>query len=125
MAKVSFLSFIISAHKVSADLAKIEAIMLWFKPNDVHDVCSFMGLGTFCRRFVQGFSPITAPITDLMGLHNFVWMKAANKAFEEIKHRMSKASTLRLPDFNKPVIGPWTVMQIAAPFAGELAEDEG
>ena len=88
-----------SAHGVSADLAKAKAITSWPKPRDVHDVRSFIGMTTFYRRFIPGSSGVAAPITELIGLEKFAWTKAADKAFEEIKRLMTAALVLRLPDF--------------------------
>ncbi|XP_078447399.1 putative mitochondrial protein AtMg00860 [Wolffia australiana] len=101
MMEVSFIGFIISAHGVSANPTNIEAINSWPQPKDIHEVRSFMGLTTFYRRFIPGFSSITAPIIDLIRLGKFEWTKAADKAFEEVKRCMTEAPMLRLSDFNK------------------------
>ena len=42
-----------------------------------------------------------APITECMKPGLFIWTKAANKAFEEIKSKMVNPPILRLPDFEK------------------------
>ena len=42
-----------------------------------------------------------APITDCMKKNQFVWTKAATKAFEEIKKRQTEAPILALIDFSK------------------------
>ncbi|RVW69973.1 Transposon Ty3-I Gag-Pol polyprotein [Vitis vinifera] len=41
------------------------------------------------------------PITECMKPGLFIWTKAANKAFEEIKSKMVNPPILRLPDFEK------------------------
>ncbi|PKA55669.1 putative mitochondrial protein [Apostasia shenzhenica] len=99
--QVIFLGFIVSSAGVSADPEKVSAIVSWPIPQSIHDICSFHGMTTSYRRFIREFSTIVAPITDCIRKGSFDWMKAAAKAFEEIKIKMTKALVLRLPDFLK------------------------
>ena len=41
-------------------------------------------------------------MTDCIWKRDFVWMKAASKAFHKIKKKMSETPVMRLPDFFKP-----------------------
>ena len=86
---------------MTVDLEKVKSIVEWPIPKNVHDVCSFHGLATFYRRFIRGFSMIVALITDCIRKGEFEWTRNANKAFLEIKDKMTKAPILRLPDFTK------------------------
>ena len=70
-------------------------------PKSVHDVRSFHGLATFYRRFIKGFSTIVAPITDCIRKKKFEWTRIANRAFLDVKDKMTHAPILRLPDFSK------------------------
>jgi hypothetical protein len=73
----------------------------WPEPKNIHEVRSFHGLATFYRRFIHGFSTIKAPIIDHMKQGEFKWSKAATRAFEEVKKKMTEAPVMRLPDFTK------------------------
>ena len=42
------------------------------------------------------------PITDCMKQGKFIWTKAATKAFNEVKQKMTEAPIIRLPNFTKP-----------------------
>lgn len=42
-----------------------------------------------------------SPITDCLKQGEFKWSKGANRAFEEVKKKMTEAPVMRLPDFTK------------------------
>ncbi|WJZ92513.1 hypothetical protein VitviT2T_011503 [Vitis vinifera] len=98
---VVFLGFVVSSKGVETDPEKIKAIVDWPVPTNIHEVRSFHGMATFYRQFIQNFSSIMASITECMKPGLFIWTKAANKAFEEIKFNMVNPHILRLPDFEK------------------------
>ncbi|RVW55375.1 Transposon Ty3-I Gag-Pol polyprotein [Vitis vinifera] len=85
---VVFLGFVVSSKGVETDPEKIKAIVDWPVPTNIHEVRSFHGMATFYRRFIRNFNSIMAPITECMKPSLFIWTKAANKAFEEIKSKM-------------------------------------
>ena len=62
---------------VSANPAKIEAVTNWSVPSSVSEVRSFLGLAGYYRRFVEDFSRIASPLTQLTRKGTpFVWNKA-------------------------------------------------
>ena len=64
--EVSFLGHIVSKEGIRVDLKKIEVVVEWKPPRNVTEVCSFLGLAGYYRRFVKGFSMIAAPMTRLL-----------------------------------------------------------
>uniref|UniRef100_A0A2N9H1I9 Reverse transcriptase n=1 Tax=Fagus sylvatica TaxID=28930 RepID=A0A2N9H1I9_FAGSY len=89
--KVIFLGFIVSSVGVSPDLQKVQSVVDWPQPKNIHDVQSFHGLASFYLRFIRGFSTIMSPITDCMKQGEFKWTNAATKAFTEIKKKLTEA----------------------------------
>jgi hypothetical protein len=68
------------------DPAKVEAIMECPAVTNVIEVCSFMGLAGYYRQFVEGFSKIANPITELQKKNKkFVWTKKCAEAFRRLK----------------------------------------
>jgi hypothetical protein len=63
--KIHYLGHVISGEGISVDLAKVEAIMEWTVTMNITEVCSFMGLVGYYRRFVEGLLKIANPITEL------------------------------------------------------------
>ena len=98
---VVFLDFVVSSKGVETDSEKIKAIIDWPVPTNIHEVRNFHGMTTFYRRFIQNFSSIMVPITKCMKPGLFIWTKATNKAFEEIKSNMVNPPILCLPNFEK------------------------
>ncbi|XP_074278064.1 uncharacterized protein LOC141601669 [Silene latifolia] len=98
---VVFLGYNVGKEGVSMDLSTVDAIQAWPIPKSTTEVRSFHGLTSFYRRFIQGFSSIMAPITELTKKGEFVWTTSAQKAFEEVISKLCSGPSLALSDFDK------------------------
>ena len=63
--EVTFLGHIITVEGVKVDSEKVKAISEWKQPTNVIEVCSFLGLAGYFRRFIEGFLKITRHMTTL------------------------------------------------------------
>lgn len=62
-----------------------------------------MGLDNSFRSFIQGHSKMVLPLTYLTNSHEkFTWTDECTKAFESVKHALTHAQVLALPDLAKP-----------------------
>ncbi|KAL0544064.1 hypothetical protein IC582_019175 [Cucumis melo] len=97
--QVSFMSHVVSKAGVSVDPAKIEAVTGWTRPSTVSEVRSFLGLAGYYRRFVENFSRIATPLTQLTRKGApFVWSKTCEDSFQNLKQKLVTASVLTVPD---------------------------
>ncbi|KAA0061818.1 pol protein [Cucumis melo var. makuwa] len=97
--KVSFLGHVVSSDEVSIDPAKIEAVTSWPRPSTVNEIRSFLGLAGYYRRFVEDFSRIANPLTQLTRKGTpFVWNPACESSFQELKQMLVSAPVLTVPD---------------------------
>jgi hypothetical protein len=103
--KVSFLGFMISSEGIHMDPAKVEAVLGWERPKSPHDIQVFLGFANFYRRFIKGYSKITAPLTNLTRKEvKFKWSPEAENAFSSLKQAFCSAPILRHFDPTKPAI---------------------
>ncbi|KAA0054634.1 pol protein [Cucumis melo var. makuwa] len=97
--KVTFLGHVVSSEGVSVDPAKIEAVTNWPRPSTVSEIRSFLGLAGYYRRFVEDFSRIASPLTQLTRKGTpFVWSPACESSFQELKQKLVTAPVLTVPD---------------------------
>ncbi|CAJ0949505.1 unnamed protein product [Ranitomeya imitator] len=102
--KVSFLGFIFSPSTIEMDPVKVQAIYDWTQPTSLKSLQKFLGFANFYRRFINNFSSIAKPLTDLTkkGADVVNWSSAALEAFQELKCRFSSSPVLCQPDVSLP-----------------------
>jgi hypothetical protein len=83
---------------------KIRAILDWSTPKNVTELRSFLGLCSYYRRFVRGFSQLGAPLIDLTKHGAFIWTEKSQEAFDHMKEVMGTCPVLALPDFTLPFV---------------------
>ncbi|KAL8089625.1 hypothetical protein AgCh_039196, partial [Apium graveolens] len=96
--EVAFLGHIVSPDGIKVDTAKVEDINDWPRPSTVTEVRSFLGFSGYYRRFVEGFSTIAMPLTQLTRKSNkFIWTEEYETSFQELKKRLVTSPVLTLP----------------------------
>ncbi|XP_052726000.1 uncharacterized protein LOC128194436 [Vigna angularis] len=105
MKEVQFLGHIVSAGGISVDPAKVRAVLEWESPRSVTKVRSFVGLASYYRRFIEGFSKIVAPLTQLTRKDQpFAWTDRCEGSFQELKNKLTSTPVLVIPDAAKPFV---------------------
>ncbi|XP_075473305.1 putative mitochondrial protein AtMg00860 [Primulina tabacum] len=91
------LRHIISRDGVEVDPSKIEAVRELSVPKSLTEICSFLGLAGYYRKFIQGFSNIAVPLTALTKKNaRFIWRSNCQESFEKLKQVLTSASVLSM-----------------------------
>ncbi|XP_071714075.1 uncharacterized mitochondrial protein AtMg00860-like [Rutidosis leptorrhynchoides] len=101
---VEYLGHVISAQGVATDPSKLEAIAKWALPKTIKQLCGFLGLTGYYRRFIKGYASISQPLTSLLKKNAFQWNDKATDAFEILKAAMLISPVLSLPNFDKEFV---------------------
>jgi len=103
--EVSFLGHIIFGSGIDVDPSKVDAVSQWDTPKSVIEVISLLGLAGYYRRFIEGFSKIAFPLTQLTcNGRAFVWDVQCENSFNELKQRLTTTPILILPKSDEPFV---------------------
>jgi RNase H-like domain found in reverse transcriptase/Reverse transcriptase (RNA-dependent DNA polymerase)/Integrase zinc binding domain/Chromo (CHRromatin Organisation MOdifier) domain/Integrase core domain len=93
--EVEYLGYQISEHGISMSKGKVNAVQEWPVPRNVKDVQAFLGFANFYRRFIEGFSRVCKPLTDLLRKDGkWFWSAACDKAFQKLKELFTSEPVL-------------------------------
>lgn len=98
----TYLGHVFSSEGMKPDPQKISAVKEWTMPTDVSSLCSFLGLASYYRRYIQGFADIAALLHHLTSKGvAFHWDTTFQSAFEQFKVEFTKIPVLSFPDFSQ------------------------
>ena len=84
--KVDFLGYVVSAKGIEMATDKVETILKWREPQNVTEVQSFLGFANFYRRFIQDYSKVAKPLTDVTSKSSeWNWTRECKMAFKLLK----------------------------------------
>ena len=100
--QVQYLGHTISDQGISPDATKIEAVKSFPEPTDLKSLRSFLGLASYYRRFIPGFSAVANPLFKLTRKNvNFCWSVTCQEAFERLKQLLVDTPLLIFPNFSR------------------------
>lgn len=125
--QVKFLGHIVSASGVATDSEKVSAVTHWKKSADLKSLQSFLGFCGYYRRFIQNYSAIVRPLTeltkgypptqqkkkDISKKNNYFkvsepfgsrWTPACDDAFHLIIEKLTNAPVLAFADPTRPYV---------------------
>ena len=93
---------------IAADQKKVEAIHDFPVPEDLKALRSFVGLASYYRRFIPGFSKVAAPLFALTKRDvPFEWSADSQQAFDSLKGALVDAPVLAFPSLRRASSWKW------------------
>jgi hypothetical protein len=92
---VTFFGFVFSSNGISPDPKKVEAIHSAKPPTSASGVRSFLGMATYCSKFIPNFSDISQPLRDLTKKDaQFQWTEQQQQPFDKIKELLASDTVM-------------------------------
>ncbi len=108
------------------DQRKVQSIVEWATSTSCSEVRRFTGLANYYRRFVEGYSEVTAP---LMALGSptalFAWTPAAQASFDKLKLALWSAPVLCTFDQARRAVLTMDASNVAVAAILTQPDDEG
>jgi len=84
---------------------KADVVLSWERPKTVTEVQSFLSFANFYRRFIEDYSRVARPLTELTKKSGkWVWNLEVEKEFEDLKKRFTTAPILAYFDPRRVMI---------------------
>ena len=95
MRELVFMGHIVSDQGVSADTAKVSAVENASAPTNPAEAKSFLGLVSYCSRYIPDFSTIAEPLRALTkSKAEWKWDTPQKRAFSELKTQLASSKVL-------------------------------
>ncbi len=123
--EIKFLGYVVGKDGIKTDENKINKVREFPRPTTIGEIKSFIGLGSYYRKFIPNFSTIVKPILKLtegikyekikegagpakkinrlINTKNIAenWQEEQEKSFRLLKEKLTTAPILAYPDFEK------------------------
>ena len=107
--EVKYLRMFIGVDGLKIDPAKIKTIIEWPTPRTIKEVLSFLRFANFYRRFIEKFSKLALPLTELTKTKEkdgkkalFKWNEKYQKAFNILKRKFASYPIIQHFNPDKP-----------------------
>ena len=99
---VTFYGFVFSGKGIAPDPQKVVAIKNAPAPTNSTGVRSFLGMTTYCARFIPKFSDVSEPLRQLTKKDQpFQWLPQHERSFNQIKELLTSAKVMAYFDPKK------------------------
>jgi hypothetical protein len=100
--KVPFLGHVFSVEGIAVDPSKVKEVLEWKSPRSVTQICSFLRLAEYYRRFIPNFSKIAKPMTKLLEKDTKIkWSLQCEEVFITLKKLLNTTPVLAQSNIEK------------------------
>lgn len=100
--EVVYLGHLITSQGVKPDPAKVQCVKDYPTPKNTTEIKQFLGLTGYYRRFMENYSHIAKPLTQLLKKNiPFEWSTECQTAFMNLIEKLITAPVLQYPDFEQ------------------------
>ena len=93
--KLEFMGHVLSDKGIDPTRDKVKAIVEARPPTNMSEVRSFLGLVTYCGKFIPNLATTSEPLRMLTRKNQpFTWGQDQEQSFNKLKEKLSKAETL-------------------------------
>ena len=95
---------VVSEEGIRPDPEGVEKVKNWLGPQCVKHVQQFLELSNYFQKFIQGYSKLATPFTNLTKKEvKWEGTEKCQEAFEQIKECLTTAPLLKMPDPSRPL----------------------
>lgn len=97
--EINYLGYEISSVGMRPGKAKIQSVVDFPHPENVHNVRQFLGLVSYFRKFIQGFAQLAYPLTKLLKKNRtWEWTDDQENSFKALKAKLIDRPVLAIYD---------------------------
>ena len=102
--KITFFGVVFSDQGISRDPVKVEAIKEASRPKNVNELRSFLGMTSYCSRFISDYATICELLRRLTRQdEEWNWSNDQEMAFEKLKVKLSSDTVISYFDAKKDI----------------------
>lgn len=117
-----FLGLQLGIEGISVGVERKNAVQNWPRPKNLWELRSFIGLLHFFRRFINGFSQLVSPLTNLTRKGSGIYKRndEGTSAFDSLNNSLCNAPIMQTPNWELPF--RYHVDASALPVGGTLTQ---
>lgn len=97
--RIEYLGYLIEDNKIEPSQNKVDAVINFPKPTNTKMIQSFLGLTGYFRKFIQDYSILAKPLSDLLKKDaKFQFEDKQEQAFNNLKHKLAMKPVLEIYD---------------------------